>query len=118
DPRNATSPPAAWVGPQKPIARPMKPPSKAPAIPSKTVTMRPPGSRPGVTNLAIIPTTRPKRIHDRIVIRPSCLLVLEYCKRKDLNCQVVKVSGLRASGLGDFAVRAGVPGALYATDQA
>src|SRR5262245_57888955 len=48
------------------MARPMKPPSSAPATPSSIVTMKPPGSRPGVKTFAIIPTTSPNTIHDRI----------------------------------------------------
>src|SRR5687768_14798554 len=47
----------------------MKPPNRAPAMPSRIVTMKPPGSRPGINSLAITPTTRPNRIHDRIPIR-------------------------------------------------
>src|SRR5678816_43137 len=46
----------------------MNPPSKAPAMPSSMVMTNPPGSRPGVTSFAIIPTTRPKTIHASIPI--------------------------------------------------
>src|SRR3954467_3096493 len=55
------------------MARPMKPPRSAPAIPNSMVTMKPPGSRPGVTSFAIIPTTNPKTIHE-IIPMPSILL--------------------------------------------
>src|SRR5262245_29513446 len=46
-----------------PAARPMKPPSNAPAIPISIVTMMPPGSRPGITSLASAPTIKPNTIH-------------------------------------------------------
>src|SRR5687767_9092730 len=38
------------------------------------VTMKPPGSRPGVTSFAIIPTTNPNTIQDRMPIELSSLL--------------------------------------------
>src|SRR5690242_16607951 len=44
----------------------MKPPSSAPAMPRSVVTMNPPGSFPGVSSLAMIPTTTPNTIHDKI----------------------------------------------------
>src|SRR5438552_9548077 len=54
------------------MARPMNPPSNAPAMPSRTVTMKPPGSRPGIRSLAMIPTISPKKIHARIpIVTPS-----------------------------------------------
>src|SRR2546426_9735047 len=40
----------------------MKPPTMAPAIPSRIVTTKPPGSFPGITSFAIAPTTSPKMI--------------------------------------------------------
>src|SRR5215470_576300 len=43
-------------------------------MPRSTVTMKPPGSRPGVRSFATTPTTRPKMIHPRTAIRPSCKL--------------------------------------------
>src|SRR3954468_10570771 len=46
----------------------MNPPMSEPAIPSSIVTMKPPGSFPGIRSLAIKPTTRPNTIHDRIAI--------------------------------------------------
>src|SRR5262245_63535246 len=49
----------------------MKPPSRAPAMPRRIVTMNPPGSLPGVTSFAMIPTISPKTIHDRIPMRSS-----------------------------------------------
>src|SRR4026207_958470 len=52
------------------MARPMKPPTRAPAMPSSIVTMKPPGSLPGIKSLAMMPTTRPKTIHERIAIDP------------------------------------------------
>src|SRR4051812_25025305 len=59
----------------------MKPPNKAPAIPSSIVTMKPPGSRPGINSFAITPTTRPNRIHDRIPIR-LLLRHSRHCKHE------------------------------------
>jgi len=40
----------------------------APAMPSRIVTIKPPGSFPGINSLAIAPTTRPTRIVERIAI--------------------------------------------------
>ena len=45
---------------------PINPPRKAPAIPSKIVTMNPPGSLPGMRNFARTPTINPITIQDRI----------------------------------------------------
>src|SRR5262245_31366845 len=58
-----------------PAVRPMNPPSNAPATPSSTVTMNPPGSRPGVRSFATIPTSRPKTIQ---AMMPMRLLRLIY----------------------------------------
>src|SRR5688572_25230578 len=58
------------------MARPTKPPMSAPAMPNRMVTMKPPGSRPGINSFAMTPTTRPKRIHERMPIgRPP----LSFC---------------------------------------
>ena len=52
----------------KPVTSPypsctlMNPPTRAPTIPIMMVTMKPPGSRPGMMNLAIMPATKPKTI--------------------------------------------------------
>src|SRR5215213_5625402 len=40
----------------------MKPPTTEPAMPSRIVTMAPPGSRPGMMAFAIIPAIKPKTI--------------------------------------------------------
>src|SRR4029077_17238387 len=40
----------------------------APAMPSRIVTIKPPGSFPGINSFAITPTTRPTRIVERIAI--------------------------------------------------
>src|SRR5262245_53448619 len=63
--------PAASPSRYIPSARPAKPPSTAPAIPSSIVTMIPPGSRPGITSFAMAPTTRPNRIQPRMPIDSS-----------------------------------------------
>src|SRR5580765_7341811 len=55
----------------QPAARPRNPPSSAPAMPRRMVTMKPPGSRPGVTSFATTPTARPNTIHPRMAIAPS-----------------------------------------------
>src|SRR3954470_13846588 len=61
----------------------MNPPMSEPAIPSSIVTMKPPGSFPGIRSLAIKPTTRPNTIHDRIAIaRPPFVprgLAMQAC---------------------------------------
>src|SRR5258708_17326826 len=63
----------------------MKPPSSAPAIPSSMVTTKPPGSRPGVSSFAIIPTTSPKTIQDRIPMADLPTPGGDPCKQQDLN---------------------------------
>src|SRR5215204_5985859 len=44
----------------------MKPPTMAPAMTSRMVTMAPPGSRPGMMAFAITPAMRPKTIQPMI----------------------------------------------------
>src|SRR5512133_1041181 len=51
--------PAGCPGSYQPIARPRNPATKAPAMPSRMVIKQPPGSRPGIRNFAIAPTTKP-----------------------------------------------------------
>src|SRR5262245_47780315 len=53
--------------------------SSEPAMPSRIVMMKPPGSRPGVISFAITPTIKPETIADRIPMRSS-LLVSIHCK--------------------------------------
>src|ERR1043166_2273132 len=59
--------------------RPIQVPTNAPAIPSRIVTMQPPGSFPGISNFAIAPTTRPTRIVQMIecalksIMKRSCI---------------------------------------------
>src|SRR5918995_3937678 len=55
----------------QPRARPRKPASRAPATPISMVTKNPPGSLPGIRNLAIAPTTNPMIKVHRIHIVPS-----------------------------------------------
>lgn len=43
----------------QPTARPIQPARSAPAMPSSMVMMIPPGSFPGIINLAIAPTIKP-----------------------------------------------------------
>src|SRR5437016_13166269 len=74
--------PALSFGPYHPSARPMNPPNSAPAIPSAMVTMMPPGSRPGMTNLAIAPTIKPKKIQPSTIIIRHLRAVA--CKRRDM----------------------------------
>ena len=50
----------------QPIAWPSQPATTAPAIPSRTVMMHPPGSRPGISSLAMAPAKPP------ITIRCEC----------------------------------------------
>src|SRR3712207_942029 len=74
----------------------MKPPSSAPAIPIRIVTMKPPGSRPGINSLAMMPTTSPNRIHDRIPISfppfPGHADCMWHTKDPDLNGSVASVT--------------------------
>jgi hypothetical protein len=60
-PRMEVIHPAVYPGPPH-SARPMSDPINAPSIPMSAVTMTPPGSRPGINNFAIMPTTSPKSI--------------------------------------------------------
>src|SRR6266536_5567560 len=52
--------------PKRVVAR--KPPTKEPAMPSRIVTIQPPGSFPGMRNFAIAPTMRPNNSHPRILM--------------------------------------------------
>ena len=54
-----------------PNTRPKNPPTNAPTIPSIVVTMNPPGSRPGMRSFPMIPTTKPKKIHPRMLMARS-----------------------------------------------
>src|SRR5688572_6266793 len=65
----------------------MNPPNSAPAIPSSIVTMKPPGSRPGINSFAITPTTRPNRIHVRIPIQVPPALAVILQARNQLGIQ-------------------------------
>src|SRR5436190_5931255 len=51
--------PAGCPGSYQPTTRPRNPATKAPAMPSRMVIKQPPGSRPGIRNFAIAPTTKP-----------------------------------------------------------
>jgi hypothetical protein len=51
--------PAPWPDLYRPSARPISVPTNDPAMPSRIVTMMPPGSFPGMTSFAIAPTTSP-----------------------------------------------------------
>ncbi len=58
-PTTAPMNPADWPGWYQPNAWPRKVATIAPTIPSSTVTMNPPGSRPGVSILATNPARPP-----------------------------------------------------------
>lgn len=47
----------------------MKPPTKAPAMPIKMVTMMPPGSGPGMIHFASTPAISPTTINAKIPMR-------------------------------------------------
>src|SRR5947207_1432022 len=61
-PKIDTRNPALSFGPYHPATRPRYPPMRAPAMPSRIVTMNPPGSRPGMSSFAMTPTISPKTI--------------------------------------------------------
>jgi hypothetical protein len=67
--------PPRWCCPYKPINLPIQPPTIDPAIPSRIVIIKPPGSFPGMSNFAITPTTRPKNIHP---IMPCIFLLTSF----------------------------------------
>src|SRR6476659_1211692 len=67
------------------MARPRKPPTNAPAMPSRIVTMKPPGSRPGVSSLAMTPITSPETIHDRIPMFCTLLSGADASERPRMN---------------------------------
>src|SRR5262245_2678012 len=71
DPTTAIAKPTGSPSPYQPAVRPMNPPTSAPTIPSSTVTMNPPGSRPGVSTFATIPTSRPNTIQTMIPMNSS-----------------------------------------------
>src|SRR5215468_4997445 len=54
--------PGPWSARYQPSEWPSTPAMKEPAMPSRIVTMIPPGSLPGMTSFASAPTTRPIRI--------------------------------------------------------
>src|SRR5262249_33435685 len=49
-----------------PSCAPMNPPTIAPMMPRAMVTMIPPGTLPGMRNLAMAPATRPNTAHNRM----------------------------------------------------
>src|SRR5215831_4534656 len=57
------------------MARPRKPPTRAPAMPSRMVTMMPPGSSPGMRSFATAPMIRPRTIITRkpVMVPPMAL---------------------------------------------
>src|SRR5215831_229459 len=64
--------PAFCPSAYQPTARPMQPAMNEPATPSNIVTMMPPGSLPGMINLASAPTIKPTMSIHRTCMR--CLL--------------------------------------------
>src|SRR5581483_10186942 len=54
--------------------RPIQVPTSAPAMPSRIVTMQPPGSLPGISNLAMAPMTRPARMIQIIECAPKSIM--------------------------------------------
>src|SRR3954471_22173482 len=56
---------------------PRKPPTTAPMMPNSMVTRMPPGSSPGMINLARAPATSPNTIHPR---KPMPLYSLRACR--------------------------------------
>src|SRR6516164_5625112 len=68
----------------RPMKLPTKPPTIAPAIPMRIVTMIPPGSFPGMMNFAIAPAMRPRKIQEKTPM----LSFLGQIRRagKDLFC--------------------------------
>src|SRR5919112_5028822 len=70
----------------------MNPPTSAPAIPSSMVMMNPPGSFPGISNLAITPITRPNTIHDRtaIVTLPFLLSAVDAKQHPFANAELAR----------------------------
>ena len=84
--------PAPSFGPYQPSARPMKPPITAPAMPSSIVTMNPPGSRPGISSLAIAPTIKPKTIqpmHTEHSVTSAVGVQIEACRKRWRRLQAV-----------------------------
>jgi hypothetical protein len=57
----------------------MNPPISAPAMPIRMVTIIPPGSRPGISSLAMTPTIKPKTIHPMIPNMFTALLASPHC---------------------------------------
>ena len=53
----------------RPMKLPTKPPTIAPAMPMRIVTIHPPGSLPGMMSFAIAPAIRPRQIQDKIPMR-------------------------------------------------
>jgi hypothetical protein len=62
--------PAGWPSLYQPRCCPMYVAIKAPAMPRRMVRINPPGSLPGMSNLAMAPTTKPTTIVHKRCIRP------------------------------------------------
>jgi hypothetical protein len=77
-------------------------------MPSSIVTIKPPGSLPGISNLAINPITRPNTIHDRIAIVNPPLLA----ERRSMQSRIHPILQSWAAIQNDLgkATRPGSPG--------
>src|SRR5688572_30638112 len=87
------------------IMLPRKPPRNAPTIPISIVTIIPPGSRPGISALAIAPATSPSTIQARMVISVFLRGVGLHTPGKATSVPS-SGSGTGDEGLGSSAVRA------------
>src|SRR3954471_9466144 len=78
-----------------PMAWPRNVATTAPTIPNSAVTMKPPGSRPGIRNLATIPTMKPM-MTAQMMLMISPFAILNCCR---MQCPakggVGSVGGLR-----------------------
>jgi hypothetical protein len=68
----------------RPMKLPRKPPMIAPAMPIRIVTKIPPGSFPGMMNLARAPAMRPRRIHEKMPM-PSFFRTIRRTRKKYLS---------------------------------
>ena len=77
-----------------PTARPRKPATNEPAMPSSIVTMMPPGSLPGMNSLASAPTIRPTMSMARM-----CMMISSYPLEKQKAGRAAACVGAPAAHL-------------------
>ena len=90
--------PAGCPGSYQPMARPRNPATNAPAMPSRIVIKQPPGSRPGISNFAIAPTTKPiTSVPRTVAINSICLCKIGFDRDRAQPVSRLQLDYLRAA---------------------